>query len=481
MLFNSWTFFAFFIVVLGVYSSLSHSWQNRFLLAASLTFYGFWDWRFVFLMVLTSGIDYVAGLKIAATSNQDKRKRWLILSIGCNLAILGFFKYFNFFIDSAIATARAFGVNIPDWHFHVILPVGISFYTFQSIAYTVDIYRNQLKPAQSFQTFLLFVSYFPHLVAGPINRPQGLLGQVENPRQMNWSQWQQGALLIFIGLFKKIFVADQLAPIVDSLFTKPSLYSSLALLIGAYAFAFQIYCDFSGYTDMARGLAKIMGFDLMRNFNQPYFSSNITEFWRRWHISLSSWLRDYLYIPLGGSRKGRRKTYINLFLTMLLGGLWHGANWTFVIWGALHGLFLSLHKLMLESSVKKPDANLQVVTLLAKASKIFCTFNLVCLAWIFFRSETVDHALNYINRLLEFTLIQSSAGTSMLNKVNYLPLAFGILILILLLDLPQRISNDHTILLKWPLLIRGAIVALLFLCLISIRSTANVPFIYFQF
>jgi alginate O-acetyltransferase complex protein AlgI len=345
MLFNTYAFLGFFLVVFSLYCVLSHQWQNRMLLAASFIFYGGWDYRFVFLMIFSASIDYVAALKIAGSTDQVVRKRWLIVGIVTNLLILGFFKYFNFFLSSGVALLEQLGLHGDPWTLSIVLPLGISFYTFQAISYVTDVYRKELEPIRSYRDYLLFVAFFPHLVAGPIQLAKILTAQVIKPRQMTWQGWQEGALLFLIGLFKKVVVADNLAAIVDKAFLAPEQQSSLTLLIGVYAFAFQIYADFSGYSDMARGIAKAMGFELMINFEHPYLSTSIADFWRRWHISLSTWLRDYIYIPLGGNRLGAWNTYRNLFLTMLIGGLWHGASWTFVLWGALHGVFLSVEKL----------------------------------------------------------------------------------------------------------------------------------------
>ncbi|MCY3017755.1 MAG: MBOAT family protein [Planctomycetota bacterium] len=498
MLFNSFTFWLFFAAVFAVYCSLSHRWQNRFLLAASYFFYAWWDqaypwsdirhYRFVGLMFATSALDYFIGGRIAALQDRSARRRWLILSLVSNLGVLGFFKYFNFFVDSAQAAITALGFSVPPWHLAIILPVSISFYTFQSMAYTVDIYRDQVRPARSLRDYLLFISYFPHLVAGPINRPQSLLSQCENPRRMTWDNWTQGAALIVFGLFKKIAVADMLAPLADQAFSQPARCSAGTLLFGLYCFTFQIYADFSGYTDIARGLAKLMGFELMQNFNQPYFAANVTVFWRRWHISLSSWLRDYLYIPLGGSRHGAAKTYRNLFLTMFLGGLWHGANWTFAIWGALHGVYLAVHRLMLRSrkaldGPPQSGAGAHLVHLL----KILATFHLVAFAWIFFRAgttgggsaATIGRALQYVAGLWPFGAAPANAVRFDSDAVAQAVAAVAALLI--LVDLPQYLKRDHCAVLRWRLPWRAAAFAALCLWLIMLRETENVRFIYFQF
>ena len=343
MLFNSQVFLIFFVVVYGLYRLLPHRWQNVLLLVSSYFFYGWWDWRFLTLIFLSTVIDYIAGgIIYSAGPNQRRRKAAVVVSMTSNLVILGFFKYFNFFADNLSAVLQYAGLPAFTRHLNIILPVGISFYTFQAMSYALDIYRGHLKPARSFLNFATFVAYFPQLVAGPIERASNLLPQIENPRTITRAGIESGAWLIFWGLFKKCVIADNLAVLVDGVFGATGATGATSLL-ALYAFAFQILCDFSGYSDIARGLARWMGVELMLNFNNPYAALNPKDFWSRWHISLSSWLRDYLYIPLGGNRKGRRRTYINLALTMLLGGLWHGAAWTFVTWGAFHGLLLVIY------------------------------------------------------------------------------------------------------------------------------------------
>ena len=474
MLFNSLEFLVFFAVVFPVYCALSFRAQNVFLLAASLFFYGWWDWRFVFLLLATTAVDYIAGARIHATDEVSIRKRWLVASLGCNLVALGFFKYFNFFVGSAAALLNRLGLHLPMWQLQIILPLGISFYTFQSMAYAIDIYRGKLAPAQSFFTYLLFVSFCPHLIAGPINRPDSLLAQVERPRRMSWEQWSEGALLIAIGLFKKMCVADVVAPYVDQAFSDPARFNWQSLGIGAYLFAVQIYADFSGYSDIARGLAKMLGFELMLNFNQPYFSKNPAEFWRRWHISLSSWLRDYLYISLGGNRKGKRRTYANLLTVMLLGGLWHGANWTFVVWGAGHGTWLAAHRWLRERLSRRFHKDQEpswIWSLLAMA----ITFHTVTLLWIYFRSSDIATANLYLSRLM------GAQGQPIATLYQLVTLSWPIAALLLLIDFPQWRAGSHVAMLRWNLFTRSAVIFVLVLGLLAIRPDAKPPFIYFQF
>ena len=327
MLFNSWEYFVFLPVVLLLYYSLTRRWQNHLLLAASYIFYSWWDWRFTVLLVISTIVDFYLGIAIHQAEEPRHRRRLLVISCIVNFGMLGFFKYFNFFSDSAAHLLQSLGLHAHPIVLQIILPAGISFYTFQTMNYVIDIYRREMQPTRNILTYATFVSYFPHLVAGPIIRAELLLPQLENERVVDNQKFRGGCLLILIGLFKKVVIADSLAPDVTPYFTHPATYSSLVLLKGLYYFSLQIYCDFSGYTDIARGTSRLLGIELPENFNQPYLSQTITEFWRRWHISLSSWLRDYLYIPLGGNRRGRLRTYGNLMLTMVLGGLWHGANW----------------------------------------------------------------------------------------------------------------------------------------------------------
>ncbi|MDH5528867.1 MAG: MBOAT family protein, partial [Paracoccaceae bacterium] len=321
MLFSELTFWAFFAIVMAAYLVLPHKAQNRMLLVASYVFYAAWDWRFLSLILLSTFVDYLVGLALAGTEDERRRKRLLWLSLGINLGMLAVFKYLGFFIDSFQAMLAGIGYEADPLILSIVLPVGISFYTFQTLSYTIDVYRRELKPTRDFLDFALFVAFFPQLVAGPIERAKNLLPNIEMPRVMSWENISRGAVLCLLGLIKKIVIADGLAPSVDAIYSSPDP-SRLDILLATWFFAIQIYCDFSGYTDIARGVAKMLGFGLMRNFAQPYFAANPQEFWRRWHISLSTWLRDYLYISLGGNRGGRWSTYRNLMATMTLGGLW---------------------------------------------------------------------------------------------------------------------------------------------------------------
>jgi len=344
MLFNTLEFSVFFAIVLALYYLLPHRAQNFMLLAASYFFYACWDWRFVSLILISTAVDFYVGAWLHKCQDARRRKVILFWSILFNLGFLGFFKYFNFFADSLHTLMATIGFAIHPATLKVILPVGISFYTFQSMSYTLDIYRKEFEPTKSLGDFALSVAFFPHMVAGPIQRARSLIDQVEQPREITREGIAEGGHLIVWGLFKKMVIADNLSLTVDNIFASGT-YTTSAVILGALGFALQIYCDFSGYTDIARGAARLLGFNLMLNFNLPYFARNPQDFWRRWHISLSTWLRDYLYFSLDGNRDGEGRTYRNLMITMVLGGLWHGASWTFVIWGFYHGSLLCLHRL----------------------------------------------------------------------------------------------------------------------------------------
>ena len=474
MFFNSPEFLVFLPVVLLVYYALSRRAQNAWLVLASYFFYGWWDWRFCGLLALSTVIDFTCALRIDASSDSRVRRRWLLLSLCANLGILGFFKYFNFFVDSAAALLSAVGLQPHLPVLRVLLPVGISFYTFQTMSYTIDVHRRQLAPTRSFLDFALFVSFFPQLVAGPIERAGNLLRQFAAPRAVTRPMLESGCFLILAGFFRKLVIADGVAPLVDTVFAAPATADWLSLACGAAAFALQIYGDFAGYSDIARGVARLLGFELMVNFRQPYLSRSVTEFWRRWHISLSTWLRDYLYIPLGGNRRGTAATYRNLMLTMLLGGLWHGARWNFVVWGGLHGLFLAVHKYVLTRSHRKIAAESRTFSLpglLATAA----TFALVSFAWIFFRAPTFADAASCVAGLATLRGGLSALPWPLLAKLA----AFAALTAFL--DLPAYRRDSQEALLAWPWPLRGATYAAMFLLVVLLRPLNDVPFIYFQF
>lgn len=374
--------------------------QNLLLVAASFLFYGWWDWRFLFLLIFSSGIDFVSGLLIYQAENH-RRKRWLLfISIATNLGILGFFKYYNFFIDNFAEAFRLFGYAFEPYTLRIILPVGVSFYTFQALSYTIDVYRGKLVPTRDPVAYFAFISFFPQLVAGPIERATNLLPQFYRKRVFEYSKAVDGLRQILWGLFKKVVIADNCARYVDQIFNNYTQYEGSTLLLGAVLFAFQIYCDFSGYSDIAIGTARLFGFNLMRNFAYPYFSRDIAEFWRRWHISLSTWFRDYVYIYLGGSKGGTWMKVRNTFVIFLLSGFWHGANWTFIAWGALNAFyFLPLMLLRRNRNHMDTVDSGKVIPSATTVLQIGSTFFLVSIAWIFFRAANIEEAWGYLVRL----------------------------------------------------------------------------------
>lgn len=471
MLFNSFEFAIFLPIVLAVYYLLSRRAQNVFLLAASYLFYGWWDWRFLGLIAASTLLDFTCGLLLERETRPSRRRMIMWISVAGNLGALGVFKYYNFFLDSFIVMAGKLGFDPHLSIMQIVLPVGISFYTFQTMSYTLDVYRRQFEPVKNFIDFALFVCYFPQLVAGPIERASNLLPQIQSRREVKYDQIVSGLYLILLGLFKKVVIADNVAVLADWAFSNPSDMTCGQLWGGLYAFSIQIYCDFSGYSDIARGCSRLMGIELMRNFNQPYLSLNITEFWRRWHISLSFWLRDYLYIPLGGNQKGPQRTYINLMATMLLGGLWHGASWTFVVWGGLHGLFLSVHKWMRggDRRICKPDFA-SIGGALTTIAKVVMTFHLASLTWIFFRAKDFGVAMDYLIGMARWS--------------DGLAIGWGVtaaLLALLAIDLPQRITGEHGALMKLKRPYSMAIAIGMGLAIVYLGAFNETPFIYFQF
>jgi alginate O-acetyltransferase complex protein AlgI len=467
MLFDTPIFIFFLVVVVSAYWCLKFRDQNKFLLIASYFFYGWWDWRFLCLMIGSTLIDYFIAIKIADTEDRQLRRGLLVLSLVINFSILGFFKYFNFFADSLAGALSTIGIHASLPLLRIILPPGISFYTFQEVAYIVDVYSGKLPASRSFLDYGLFISLFPHLIAGPIQRPSHLLPQVQKPRSWNSEKAFSGLLLIIEGLFRKCVIADNCALIANAAFGgsfgKPSLP---VVLLGMYAFAWQIYGDFSGYSSIARGCAQLMGFHFMVNFRQPYLAESVQDFWRRWHISLSTWLRDYLYIPLGGNRSGEHQTYRNLMLTMLLGGLWHGANWTFVIWGGLHGGGLAAERKF------RNEAALRIGTTWKWFRRIFI-FHVVCLAWIFFRAPSLSAAWAMLRGFATWSWRPEFPSAFLFLALFSLPL--------LLLDLCLESSGDEYFLASArvrPRVAFGVACALIIALLGANQASA---FIYFQF
>lgn len=430
MLFNSLDFALFLHIVFALYWFVCRKHlqrQNLLLLIASYVFYAWWDWRFLGLIVLSTLVDYAVGRMLAVTEQRDIKRYWLWVSIATNLGLLGFFKYYNFFIESWISAWQSLGVTMEVSTLRIILPVGISFYTFQTLSYTIDIYRHKLKPTNNLIQFAAFVSFFPQLVAGPIERASQLLPQFKNPRRFDANFAMSGVYLIIWGLFKKVVVADNCAFFVNQIFEAPQSHSSATLFMGAVLFGFQIYGDFSGYSSIAIGVARLFGFSLMTNFNFPYFSRDIAEFWRRWHISLSTWFRDYVYIPLGGSQGNKAMQIRNVLLVFLISGFWHGANWTFIVWGAIHGLlFLPL---LLFGAQHRYKGSFKMT--FRDCPKIVLTFVLVTFAWLFFRADTIGIAYEMLVRILRWqdsslVLFYKSSKAALLS----LMLVFSIVVLL---------------------------------------------------
>ncbi|MBF0189491.1 MAG: MBOAT family protein [Magnetococcales bacterium] len=476
MVFTSLDFVLFFAILFPLQRLLSGPARVWLLLSASYLFYGWWDWRFLGLILFSSLVDYGCGLAMESRRFITRRTLILIISLVVNLGTLMVFKYFNFFINSLTASLHAMEMGaLADRFFHyqtlnIILPAGISFYTFQSLSYTIDIYRREMKPTRSLPNFLLYVSFFPQLVAGPIERAKELLPQIEAPTRARLQDIREGLLLTLVGFFKKIVIADNMAIIVDTLFAEPERGAG-AILIAGYAFAIQIYCDFSGYTDIARGVARMMGYRLRLNFNLPYMAATPQSFWRRWHMSLSTWFRDYVYIPLGGSRSGRWRTSFNLMATMLLCGLWHGADWRFVVWGGYHGLLLmltqGLQRLLGQPLPDSLDRHP------ASWLGVFVTFHLVCIGWVLFRSEDLGHFLHIANIFATTPLSQGITPG--------LLLTFASLTLPLMVFQVVQHTSSLTLWNDWSPTLRVA-GGMALLGLILFMGPAEKPdFIYFQF
>lgn len=452
--------------------------QNLLLLVASYYFYACWDWRFMFLLMFSTFLDYYTGLKIEESKNQNLRKFWLWLSVGINLGFLGFFKYYNFFAENFAEMLQNFGLQVNPWTLKVILPVGISFYTFHGLSYVLDIYFKRIKAERNFVEYAVFVSFFPLLVAGPIERATHLLPQIKVKREFSYEKAVDGMRQILWGLFKKMVIADNCAVFANQIFANSATASGSELVLGALFFTFQIYGDFSGYSDIALGTARLFGIDLLRNFAFPYFSRDIAEFWRRWHISLSSWFRDYLYIPLGGSKGGNWMRIRNTFAIFLVSGFWHGANWTFIIWGFLNALFI-----MPSIILKTNRNNLEIVAMnklipsLRDVFNILLTFSLTVFAWIFFRAESVHHAIEYISGIF---------NASLFTIPDVKTAAYATLILIAFFMLIEWIGREHQFalqdfLVKKPRFVRWLFYGFIILLIGLFLQTHETPFIYFQF
>jgi alginate O-acetyltransferase complex protein AlgI len=471
MIFTSFEFVFFFLLVWGIRSRFTNfSAEKWFLLLASYLFYMSWSASYVVLILGASLMDYGVGRLLGVIEGPGRRKALLAVSLVLNLGLLCFFKYTNFLAANLSVMCGVFGLHVAPHYYSIVLPVGISFFTFQSMSYTIDVYRRKLQPCLSMRDFLLFVAFFPQLESGPIVRASYFLPQLLQRARATLQEIESGLAQIALGAVKKMVLSDRISPHVDMIFADPARFDALSLLLGAVGYAIQIYCDFSGYTDMAIGCARILGFRFVENFQMPYSSVNITEFWHRWHISLSTWLRDYLYIPLGGNRRGTVRTYVNLMITMVLGGLWHGAGWNFIIWGGLHGVGLVAHKLWSSRSSAAPPAGRNFP---AEIISRLLTLGLVVGGWIFFRTRSMHDALDFLGRILTW----NTAGTRFFSPQILTVAAAVVLVHVMVpkdynwsLEIPRH---------KVPVRILAYAVLTVLLALFAV--TEGAPFIYFQF
>lgn len=489
MLFNSIHFLIFYPLVLVIYFLLPNvKTRNILLLISSYYFYALYKFEYIFLIFLSTIVDYFTGLYMSRTDDLKKRKLLILTSLFVNLGLLFFFKYFNFFSDNVNFLFSSLGFNALVPRYNILLPVGISFYTFQTLSYTIDVYRGDLKAEKDFLTFALYVTFFPQLVAGPIERATNLIKQFHIYHKPNYQRVVSGIRLMTWGFFKKVVIADRLAVMVDTVYNSPSDFDGIYFIIATFFFAFQIFCDFSGYSDIAIGSARIMGYDLMKNFDRPYHSKSVTEFWRRWHISLSTWFKDYIYVPLGGNRKGRFRTYINLFTIFFLSGLWHGASWTFVIWGVLNGLAMVFERIIkldkfTRTLEKRRDFASKTISFLLNIT----TFIYICITWIFFRANSVSDAINLIipkilTNLGEFSLAEFLNTREILGLER--PEFFAVLLALLFMETVHTIQKKKNItefLYSNPFLIRHGGYLILTIMTIWLAWTGNQQFIYFAF
>jgi D-alanyl-lipoteichoic acid acyltransferase DltB (MBOAT superfamily) len=482
MLFNTLEYLLFLPIVFILYWGLGRKdlrYQNLILIASSYFFYACWDWRFMFLLIFSTLLDFFSGIKIYEAENKREKRMWLWLSIIINLGFLGVFKYYNFFITSLTDGLSLIGIQENFVLLNIILPVGISFYTFHGLSYIIDIYYDRIKPERNFVNYSVFVSFFPLLVAGPIERATHLLPQILKKRAFNYSMASDGLKQILWGLFKKIVIADNCAEFANTIFNNHANYSGSVLALGAIFFTFQIYCDFSGYSDIAIGSAKLLGINLIRNFAYPYFSRDIAEFWRRWHISLSSWFKDYVYIPLGGNKGGIWKNIRNILIIFLISGFWHGSNWTFICWGLLNAIYI------LPSVIFKTNrVNLEIVAAGRKIPtfrelmSILQTFSLTAFAWIFFRAENLKHAFDYISGLFSISLF-SIPYYSGIDKTH------STLIMIIFLIIIEWIGREQQFAIEdlgktWKRIYRYVFYYILILFILYFGGKEQ-EFIYFQF
>lgn len=483
MLFNSIDFVIFLPIVFLLYWFVTNQnlrLQNSLIVIASYIFYGWWDWRFLSLIIFSTFIDYSIGIFLSKEDNQLKRKLFLWASIIVNIGFLGFFKYYNFFLDSFVSAFSFFSIKVNVNSLNIILPVGISFYTFQTLSYTIDVYQRKLDPTKDIIAFSAFVSFFPQLVAGPIERATNLLPQFYKKRIFDYSKAVDGMRQILWGLFKKIVIADNCAVYANQIFNNSADYGGSTLLLGAFFFTFQIYGDFSGYSDIAIGTSRFFGFNLKQNFAFPYFSRDIAEFWRRWHISLSTWFKDYIYIPLGGSRAGTLSKVSNTFIIFIISGFWHGANWTFVIWGLLNALYI-LPLIIYNKNRKYVGLIVEgnVIPSFKDATKIIFTFLLTVFAWIFFRAENINHAIEIIFEIFSMSFFQSPSTKGVLSSTN---LVFLIIIIFMIIEWIGRENKFalEKVGLKWNKYIRWIFYFTITISIFLFTGSKQ-TFIYFQF
>lgn len=479
MFFNSIDFAVFLPIIFILFWSLKRlglHYQNTLIVIASYVFYGWWDYRFLALIIFSTLVDYSIAQGMRNNKEPKKRNRLLWISIAVNIGILWFFKYFNFFADNFISAFSFFGEEIQPNTLNIILPVGISFYTFQTLSYTIDVYRKKLEPTNNFIAFAAFVSFFPQLVAGPIERATHLLPQFYKQRKFHYSKAVDGCRQILWGFFKKMVIADNCAEYANEIFNNSIQYSGSTLAVGAVFFAIQIYGDFSGYSDIAIGTSRLFGFDLRQNFAFPYFSRDIAEFWRRWHISLSTWFRDYVYIPLGGSRSSIKKVIRNVFIVFLISGLWHGANWTFIFWGFLHALFF-VPLLLFKGNRKNLNtvAEGRIFPSIKEVIQMVSTFFITVLAWIFFRSETIAQAFNYIENIFQKDLFSIPEI-----RPTFLFLLLIFFFIIEWIGRNQKFALEQ-ILVRHKRIIRWIFYMIVIFLIIVFMNTKEIPFIYFQF
>lgn len=485
MLFNSIEFSIFFPIVFFLYWAVANRrlhLRNFFLILVSYIFYGWWDWRFLSLIIISSSVDYLVGIGLAKETKIGKRRFLLLTSIFVNIGLLAFFKYFNFFTESFVEAFRLFGKEFSYSRLNIVLPVGISFYTFQTLSYSIDVYKGKMTPTKNALAFFAFVSFFPQLVAGPIERAKNLLPQFYKKTVFNYDAIRTGLLLLLWGLFKKLVIADNVGIFVDAVYNHPENYSGIYIIYATYFFAFQIYCDFSGYSDMAIGIARMLGFNLMVNFRRPYFSKSLGEFWRRWHISLSTWFRDYVYIPMGGNRVPKWRWYYNLFIVFLVSGLWHGANWTFVFWGAFHGLYM-----VIESGTAQrrntffQSISFKYFSVIQQVTGFFITFNFVVFTWIFFRANSISDAFLLIKNMFK-GLNLANLGVSIPGfSLFELIVAFGSIGFLLFMHLLKRKKQLEDLITDLPLIPRWGFYFFLFFLIVIFGNFSAEKFIYFDF